>query len=206
MADSTAMRIGIGALLFRILLLGPLAVWLLSLGAVIVWGRWDSATHVDAIVVLGAAQYAGRPSPVLKARLDHAVELWEHGYAQWFVVTGGTGPGDTTSEAAVSRRYVVRRGVPERAVLAETIGRSTDASLTGVAALMHERQLHTAILVSDPFHSLRIRILARHYGIDAVTSPTRTSPISANRTEAITYVLGESVKVPITLLYTLISG
>ncbi len=194
------------AQLVRIVIVGPVVLWVLSLAAVIVWGRWDAAGHVDAIVVLGAAQYAGRPSPVLKARLDHAVHLWEQGYASWFVVTGGTGPGDTTSEAAVSRRYIVRRGVPERAVLSETVGRSTDASLTGVASLMHDRQLRTAILVSDPFHSLRIQILARHYGIDAVTSPTRTSPISASRTESITYVLGESVKVPITLLYTLISG
>lgn len=193
-------------LLVRVIFVGPVAVWVLSLGAVILWGRRDEATHVDAIVVLGAAQYAGRPSPVLKARLDHAVQLWSHGYAKWFVVTGGTGPGDTTSEAAVSRRYAVRRGVPEHAILAETIGRSTDASLTGVAVLMHERQLHTAILVSDPFHSLRIRILSWHYGIDAVTSPTRTSPISVNHTESITYVLEESVKVPITLLYTLIGG
>lgn len=200
------MKSGIGALLLRILVTVPLATWILSLVAVVVSGRSDAATHADAIVVLGAAQYAGRPSPVLKARLDHAVQLWEKGYAQWFVVTGGTGPGDTTSEAAVSHRYVVRRGVPEGVILAETIGRSTDASLNGVAVLMHERQLHTAILVSDPFHSLRIHILARHYGIDAVTSPTRTSPISANRTESITYVLGESIKVPITLLYTLISG
>ena len=201
------MRIGLRALLVRILLVGPLAGWVVSLGAVVISGHRDAAaTRVDAIVVLGAAQYAGRPSPVLKARLDHAVELWSKGYARWFVVTGGTGPGDTTSEAAVSRRYVVRHGVPEHAILAEMIGRSTDASLTGVAALMHDRKLRTAILVSDPFHSLRIRILARHYGIEAVTSPTRTSPISANRTESITYVLGESIKVPITLLYTLISG
>lgn len=200
------MKTGFGAFLVRLLVAGPVVVWALSLGAVVVWAKWDAAKRVDAIVVLGAAQYAGRPSPVLKARLDHAVELWKRGYAQWFVVTGGTGSGDTTSEAAVSRRYVMRQGVPEPAILSETVGRSTDASITGVASLMRERHLHTAILVSDPFHSLRIHILARHYGIDAVTSPTRTSPISANRMESITYVLGESVKVPITLLYTMISG
>jgi len=200
------MKTGCRAFLVRLLVAGPVAIWAISLGAVVLWARWDAATKVDAIVVLGAAQYAGRPSPVLKARLDHAVELWKKGYAPWFVVTGGTGSGDTTSEAAVSRRYVMRQGVPEPAILSETVGRSTDASITGVASLMHERHLRTAILVSDPFHSLRIHILARHYGIDAVTSPTRTSPISANRTESITYVLGESVKVPITLLYTMISG
>lgn len=200
------MKTGLRMLLVRLTILGSLTTWLLGLGAVLAWGRWDAASNSDVIVVLGAAQYAGRPSPVLKARLDHAVHLWQQGYARWFVVTGGTGSGDTTSEAAVSRRYVIRLGVPEGAVLAETVGRSTDASLSGVAALMRQRKLRTAILVSDPFHSLRIQILARHYGIDAVTSPTRTSPISASRSESVTYVLEESVKVPITLLYTLISG
>jgi uncharacterized SAM-binding protein YcdF (DUF218 family) len=134
------------------------------------------------------------------------VDLWEKGYARWFVVTGGTGPGDTPSEDAVSRRYVSRKGIPDAAILAETTGRSTDASLTAVASLMQEHGLRTAILVSDPFHSLRLRILARHYGIDGVTSPTRTSPISASRTESVAYILGESVKVPVTLLYTLIGG
>lgn len=179
---------------------------MLSLLAVTVWSQRDGAAKADAIVVLGAAQYAGRPSPVLKARLDHAVDLYRKGLATWFVVTGGKGPGDTTSEAAVSRRYASRNGVPETAILAETVGRSTDASLTGVAAIMQERKLRTAILVSDPFHSLRLQILARHYGIDGVTSPTRTSPISANRGESVTYILGESVKVPVTLLYTSLSG
>ncbi|MFN8570445.1 MAG: YdcF family protein [Gemmatimonadaceae bacterium] len=200
------MTLGLRGLLIRLFVGGPLVAWVLSLLAVTLWGQRDGAIKADAIVVLGAAQYAGRPSPVLKARLDHAVDLYRKGLAKWFVVTGGTGPGDTTSEAAVSRRYASRNGVPDAAILAETVGRSTDASLTGVASLMQEHKLRTAILVSDPFHSLRLQILARHYGIDGVTSPTRTSPISANRGESITYILGESVKVPVTLLYTFISG
>jgi uncharacterized SAM-binding protein YcdF (DUF218 family) len=176
---------------------------MVSVLAVLGWGMRDNARPSDAIVVLGAAQYAGRPSPVLKARLDHAVELWQKGYAKWFILTGGTGKGDTTSEAAVGRRYALRKGVPDAAILLEQEGRSTDVSMAGVAALMREHGMGRAILVSDPFHMLRLLVLAKHYEIEAVMSPTRTSPISANRSQTVTYVLGESVKVPLTLVYAL---
>jgi uncharacterized SAM-binding protein YcdF (DUF218 family) len=177
---------------------------LVSLSAVIGWGARDRAEPADAIVVLGAAQYAGRPSPVLKARLDHAVDLWRTGKAPWLVLTGGRGPGDTTSEAAVGRRYAVREGVPESAILLEGEGRTTTASLEAAAGILRERGLRRAILVSDPFHMLRLQILARRFGMDVYTSPTRTSPISANRTEAVTYILGESVKVPVTIVLGLV--
>jgi vancomycin permeability regulator SanA len=93
--------------------------WLASLGAVLVWERHDQSRPVGAIVVLGAAQYVGRPSPVLRARLDHAVALWRRGLAPIMIVTGGTGMGDTTSEAAVSQRYVAQRGVPVQSILLE---------------------------------------------------------------------------------------
>lgn len=168
----------------------------------VVSGARDGAGPADAIVVLGAAQYAGRPSPVLKARLDHAMLLWKRGLASWLIVTGGMGSGDTTSEAAVGRRYALRQGVPDSAILLEDHGRTTIASLAGVSEIMSRRHLRRAILVSDPFHTLRLRILARQYGLDCVTSPTRTSPISASRTEALGYVMSESVKVPITLILT----
>src|SRR5213595_2517085 len=92
---------------------GVIVAWVVSLVAVLAWARRDTAQRADAIVVLGAAQYVGRPSPVLKARLDHALELWHQGLAPWLILTGGTGTGDTTSEAAVSRRYMMRRGVPD---------------------------------------------------------------------------------------------
>src|SRR5215212_11702936 len=96
--------------------------WLASLGAVLAWERHDQSRPVGAIVVLGAAQYVGRPSPVLRARLDHAIDLWHRGLAPIMIVTGGTGTGDTTSEAAVSQRYAVQRGVPNRKILLETEG------------------------------------------------------------------------------------
>lgn len=181
-------------------LLATLAAWVVSVVAVVVWGARDTARPADAIVVLGAAQYAGRPSPVLKARLDHAVALWKRGLARRLVLTGGRGTGDTISEAAVGRRYVMKAGVADSAILLENEGRTTSASVEAVAEIMEKKRLNRAIMVSDPFHMLRLQILAKRFGVESVTSPTRTSPISANRLEAIAYVLAESVKVPATIV------
>jgi uncharacterized SAM-binding protein YcdF (DUF218 family) len=198
---SSARRVWLAA---RYLALTVVIAWAASATAVIIWGARDAATTADAIVVLGAAQYAGRPSPVLRARLDHAVGLWKRGLAPWVIVTGGTGPGDTTSEAAVGRRYILRQGVPDSAILLENHGRTTTASLHAARAIMREHSLERAILVSDPFHMLRLQILARDLGLESVTSPTRTSPISAKRSEALAYVLSESVKVPATVVLALV--
>ena len=173
-----------------------IAAWLTSAIAVMIWGSRDRAQASDAIVVLGAAQYVGRPSPVLRARLDHALDLWQRGMAPRLIFTGGTGVGDTTSEAAVSRVYALSHGVPDTAILMENNGRTTRESLAAVSKIMHARQMRSAILVSDPFHMLRLRILSTQYGVDAHTSPTQTSPISANRGQALGYVLSESIKVP----------
>ena len=175
-------------------------MWAISLGAVVAWGARDDAAAADAIVVLGAAQYDGRPSPVLKARLDHGIALWQRGLAPWLVLTGGTGSGDTTSEAAVSRRYAIRNGVPDEAILVETRGRTTSESIRGVTTLLEAHHLRRVILVSDPFHMLRLRILAGRHGLAALVSPTASSPISSNRREAVGYVLSESVKAPFALL------
>jgi uncharacterized SAM-binding protein YcdF (DUF218 family) len=175
--------------------------WLASLIGVMVWERRDEARSADAIVVLGAAQYDGRPSPVLRARLDHALSLWGRHLAPRLVLTGGMGDGDTTSEAAVSRRYAVKHGVPDSAILVEARGRTTAESMQHVAALMDTLRLREVILVSDPFHMLRLAILARRFGLMPRTSPTRTSPISASVTESWRYTLSESVKVPLTLLF-----
>ena len=177
-----------------------LAAWVTSAAAVMVWGSRDRAQASDAIVVLGAAQYVGRPSPVLRARLDHAVDLWRRGLAPVLIFTGGTGDGDTTSEAAVSRVYALKQGVPDTAILMENKGKTTKQSLAAVSAIMEARHMRTAILVSDPFHMLRLRILSTQYGVDAFTSPTQTSPISANKGQALGYVLSESIKVPMMIV------
>jgi uncharacterized SAM-binding protein YcdF (DUF218 family) len=176
------------------------AIWLLALGAVITWGSRDRAKASDAIVVLGAAQYWGKPSPVLKARLDHAVTLWRRGLAPRVVLTGGVGVGDTTSEAAVSRKYVLGEGIPDSAILLETTGRTTRESLRSVANVLRSRNQRNVILVSDPFHMLRLDILARRFGLVPYTSPTRTSPISANTGETWRYYINESLKIPFVLI------
>ena len=190
---------------YLLLLVGT--AWLVSLIAVVAWSAWDRSRAGEAIVVLGAAQYAGRPSPVLKARLDHAVALWNRGVAPRMILTGGVGDGDTTSEAAVSRRYVMRQGVPDTAILMEAVGRTTQESLRGVARLMEGGRVRSVagpgrevILVSDPFHMLRLDIAARRLDLVPYTSPTRTSPISANRSATWKYYLNESLKIPFVLL------
>jgi uncharacterized SAM-binding protein YcdF (DUF218 family) len=175
------------------------AGWLAVVVAVLEVGRRDEARPADAIVVLGAAQYEGRPSPVLRARLDHALLLWRRSLAPTVVVTGGTGMGDTTSEAAVSRRYMAQRGVPDSAIVMEDRGLTTSQSLRAVAELMRDRPGSSVILVSDPFHMLRLALLARRLGMTPYTSPTRTSPISTSPAQW-KYVLAESVKVPLAFL------
>jgi len=191
---------GLGNRLLRGVLITVIVAWSVSAASVLLWGARDRARTSDAIVVLGAAQYVGRPSPVLRARLDHALDLWQRGLAPRLIFTGGTGLGDTTSEAAVSRIYALKHGVPDTAILMENEGRTTRESLAAVSAIMHARQMRTAILVSDPFHMLRLRILSTQYGVDAYTSPTKTSPISANKAQALAYVISESIKVPMMIV------
>jgi len=177
-----------------------LAVWLLSLALVIVWERLDTGKPAQVIIVLGAAQYDGRPSPVLRARVDHAIQLWRSGLAPRLIVTGGRGVGDTTTEAAVERRYAIAHGVPGSAIVLESESRSTSESLRKVAAMMGDGP-RDVILVSDPFHMLRLSILARRFGLRPRTSPTRTSPISSNRAEFWRYTLQESWKVPVAFFF-----
>lgn len=172
-------------------------VYTVALAAVLVASQHDQRRPVDAIVVLGAAQYNGRPSPVLRARLDHALGLYREGYAPLVVVTGGIGRGDTTSEAIVGQRYLVTREVPEEDVVVQPVGRSTRTSMTAVGDWLRERKLRRVLLVSDPFHMFRLRLEARRIGLEAYTSPTESSPISANPVLELRYLFAEGLKVPI---------
>jgi uncharacterized SAM-binding protein YcdF (DUF218 family) len=177
------------------------ALWVISATAVLIWASRDEARPAQAIVVLGAAQYAGKPSPVLRARLDHALDLWNRHLADLLILTGGTGSGDTTSEAAVGRTYARKHGVPVSAILVVNEGRTTSESMRAVAGMLEVRGLQTALLVSDPFHMLRLRILARRFGFTPYTSPTQTSPISPNREERWKYIFSESLKAPLAFLF-----
>ena len=139
-------------------------------------GNSDQARPVDAIVVLGAAQYDGRPSPQLAARLDHVVELWQQGLAPLVVTTGSNQPGDRFTEAEASANYLVDRGVPAEAIL-QVGGNNSYDSLRETRDLLRERGLQRVLLVSDPFHALRTRLVSQELGLTAYVSPTRTSPL-----------------------------
>jgi uncharacterized SAM-binding protein YcdF (DUF218 family) len=184
-----------------VIVVAMFVLWASSAAAVLVWSSRDEAQPAQVIVVLGAAQYAGKPSPVLRARLDHALDLWDRHLASLLILTGGTGAGDTTSEAAVGRNYARKHGVPDSAILVENEGRTTSESMRAVAGILEVRGLQTALLVSDPFHMLRLRILARRFGFTPYTSPTQTSPISPNREERWKYIFSESLKAPLAFLF-----
>jgi len=170
--------------------------WGLALLSIYLFGMRDEAREVDAIVVMGAAQYDGRPSPVLKARLDHALDLYAAGYSPRIILTGGVGVGDTVSEAQVGARYMEHNGVDSGDILVETDGRSSEESLVSVARLMAAHELNTALLVSDPFHMLRLRLLASRLDLRAYSTPTRTSPIAAGSIEEWRHIARESLILP----------
>ncbi|MDV2475099.1 YdcF family protein [Rhodococcus zopfii] len=165
-----ARRIVVGVLLAAIAVVAGTAVR--------VWqvARIDDWSHADAIVVLGAAQYSGTPSSVFQARLDQAVRLYENGVSDTVVTVGGKQEGDLYTEAAAGKNYLMSRGVPGDAIVAVEEGTDTLLSVEAVSREMHERGLSSAVLVSDPWHSLRTRTMARDAGLDAWTAPTRTGP------------------------------
>jgi uncharacterized SAM-binding protein YcdF (DUF218 family) len=139
-------------------------------------GNSDQARPVDAIVVMGAAQYDGVPSPQLAARLDHVVELWNQGLAPTIVTTGSNRPGDRFTEAQASADYLVERGVPAD-VIQQVGGATSYDSLRMARDLLWTQNAQSVLLVSDPFHSLRIRLVAQELGLTAYVSPTGSSPV-----------------------------
>ena len=176
-----------------------LAVVVLYLGVTFtqVWmaARRDQARPAEAIVVFGTAQYNGIPSPVLAARLDHAIELYRKGLAPVIVVTGGNQPGDQFTEATASANDLIKRGVPDEDVLREVSGTSSWQSLAAAANFLADREIDNVLLVSDPFHSFRIRAMASELGLEGHTSPTPSSPITGF-TEA-RYMVRETVAVAV---------
>jgi len=190
-----------------------IAGWLLAsavLGYAVIFGwvwrmsRIDDRSPADAIVVLGAAQYNGRPSPVLRARLDHAIALYRAGLAPMVVVTGGIGTGDRMSEATVGHRYLRSHLVPDSAIVVRPDGRTTEESMRSVAEWMHERELARALLVSDPFHMARLSLEARREDLKPGISPTRTSPIAAGSRIEVGYLALEALKLPVAAVRTIV--
>ena len=152
--------------------------------------RQDDRTRSDAIVVLGASQFDGRPSSVFEARLEHAKTLYDDGVAPHVVTVGGSAPGDRFTEAQAGADYLAGRDVPD--VLPVGEGRDTLQSLQALQRAMAEHGWHSAVLVTDPWHSMRSRRMASDLGIDAVTSPTRRGPSVRTRATEARYIARET--------------
>lgn len=160
-----------------VLWLGGVAAWIVHVG------NRDQAGPADAIVVLGAAAYDARPSPVFTERIRHGIDLYERGHAKVLVFTGGYGDGARFSESQVARTYALRAGVPEDAILIETLSRTTWQNLARSRDLLSDHNLQRVIVVSDPLHMARALRLSRSLGIDAVGSPTPSSRFRSFRTQ-----------------------
>ncbi|MFP5255819.1 MAG: YdcF family protein [Acidimicrobiia bacterium] len=160
-------RVAIGLLVAIVVYVG------VTFGQVYRASRHDGARSAEAIVVLGAAQYDGRPSPVFRDRLDHALALYEARYAVRIVVTGGRQEGDRFTEAEAGYRYLGDHGVPEDALLREVAGTNTYESLEEAADFLIEQGLTTVVLVTDGYHAYRVRAIAEELGLDATASPAR---------------------------------
>jgi uncharacterized SAM-binding protein YcdF (DUF218 family) len=165
----------LGRWMWRLLLL--VLLWIAGVAAyIILVGQRDQAAAADVIIVLGAAAYDAKPSPVFEERLRHGIDLYKRGLAPTIIFTGGYGgSGARFSESQVGRRYALRQQVPDEAILIESVSRNTRDNLRQSALLMHTHDMHRAIIVSDPLHMARALRISRELGIDALGSPTPTS-------------------------------
>ena len=188
--------------LFRLALVLVLAALAAALG----WARWvywridyyanhDQAALADAIAVFGAAEYNGKPSPVYRARLNHALTLYRRGLAPLIITLGGDG-GDNYSEGGVGRDYLVAMGVPEQKIIAETVSRNSVESTERIAVIAHTNEIRRIVVVSDGAHLFRIHEICRAQGLDVLTSPRPRVPVEGGAIE------GERIRHEI-LSYTL---
>jgi uncharacterized SAM-binding protein YcdF (DUF218 family) len=184
-----------GSLVGRVVLAAVLACLILAGStALAIWwtARQDARPKSDAIVVLGSAQYNGRPSSIFAARLEHARALYQQGIAPVVVTVGGRKSGDNFTEAEAGRDYLAQEGIPARALLAVPEGVDTLQSMQDVAAVFRQRGWRSAVLVTDPWHVMRAQRMAEDSGIDAVSSPTRQGPAVQTRTTQFLYIMRET--------------
>ncbi|MCW2635796.1 MAG: YdcF family protein [Blastococcus sp.] len=189
------MGVRLGSLVVRVIVAAVLAfVLLVSSTALAIWwtARHDSRPSADAIVVLGSAQYNGRPSSIFEARLEHALSLYEDGVAPVIVTLGGKAAGDQFSEAEAGRDYLANAGVSADALLAVPEGADTLESIRAASTAFSEHGWSHAVLVTDPWHAMRAQRMAEDAGIDADSSPTRQGPAVQTRTTQFRYILRET--------------
>jgi uncharacterized SAM-binding protein YcdF (DUF218 family) len=155
---------------------------------------------VDAIVVMGAAQFNGRPSAVLQARLDTTFRVWQDGMAPLVIVTGGKMPGDAFTESEASRDYLVDQGVPESAIILENEGRNSEDSLAGVSRIARDRGIEDVLIISDGFHLFRSKLIADDLGLNPAGVPVDDSPIEPWSSTELDYILRETAAVIVYVL------
>lgn len=186
----------IGAIVIAVVITAGLVVRIVQVA------HTDQTAHADAIVVLGAAQYNGRPSEVFRARLDHAAELYRRGAAEHVVTIGGRQVGDATTEGQAGKRYLRAVGLPAAALVAVPTGGDTLVSLRAADVVLRERGWNSVILVSDPWHLARSRMMARDLGLAVEVSPVSVGPSTQRSIEG-RYILRELLG---TMFYRLIGG
>lgn len=152
--------------------------------SIVSYGTKDEKTRCDAAIILGAGTWNGEVSPVYRERLNHGIWLYKNGYVDHLIVTGGTGEGSSVSDAEAAKQYVISQSVPEDVILIEERSTITEENLEYSKAIMDEKDLHTAIIVSDPLHMKRAMVMAKDYGLDACSSPTPTTMYKSFRTKA----------------------
>lgn len=156
--------------LLGVFLLTFILIWLLLVVRIYLNSLSNDKDKVDTIVVLGASQWNGRPSPALKARLDHALSIYNNGYAEYIVLTGGIAEGDTISESRVGKNYLVKKGVPETRMFIEEEGRTTIESLRNTSKILKKNELQRIMFVSHGYHIYRVKKIAKDFNIQNISA------------------------------------
>ena len=171
------------------ILISLLVVFLILLCTIITavsiaqYGKVEEKAHCDVAIVLGAATSDGEVSPVYRERINHGIWLYENGYVDYLILTGGIGNGNEISDACAAKQYAIKKGVPEQVIFIEEKSTITEENLEHAKAIMDEHSLDTAIIVSDPLHMKRAMLMASDYGIDACSYPTPTTMYRSAKTQ-----------------------
>lgn len=166
-----------------LVLLGGIVLWGTVALSIVNYGKIDEKAPSDVAIVLGAGTWKGEVSPVYRERINHGIWLYQNGYVEYLILTGGVGEGNPVSDAAAARAYALSQGVPEAVILIEEKSTITEENLLYAKAVMDELSLKSAIIVSDPLHMKRAMLMASDYGIDALSSPTPTTMYRSLKTQ-----------------------
>ena len=172
-----------------VIMVSLLVVFLIILFAIITavniihYGKVDEKAHCDVAIILGAATSDGEVSPVYRERINHGIWLYENGYVDYLILTGGTGEGNAISDASAAKQYAIEKGVPEQVILIEEKSTITEENLEYAKEIMDAFSMDTAIIVSDPIHMKLAMLMASDYGIEACSSPTPTTMYKSAKTQ-----------------------